>query len=429
MTLRLLKIGSMNTPRPRLRYILFCLAIGVIEADLVQQYYVTLDLTVPGHQHKGAASRKEMKRSFKTKWLNPNSQHLQRDNSPEENGTPTADAQPDLDDVPRSPEGSGNDGELETASKVQILGLHDKNPMVLYKGTIYSCRWASNIGTELLFTEHDPNSALPVLRHLPGNVDLLAASSSRIISSTVHVDPKHQSTEEPQRKRRKVASGKDPALMIPVGVQASDKRKNQAKFLQRLMEIKEDKGEEDEVTVYTLKKFSRVEWRAHLAQQRDDERSKMEKTVQKNKSAVSVQKAMERLTQLDREDEKAREIQEQWLLESKQQGTSRTRMKGRERTSHDVKLGADNYGTPRADGISYRATRPKATPQRWEMEGDGDEDEDEDEEDDDDLDDNMEDYQVGHDEDMAEEFYNEDVYGNEDAEGVDEDTQGAYEWS
>jgi hypothetical protein len=394
---------------------------------------VTLDLTTPDHKHKQGASGNELRKNFKIKWLNSNHEHT----SPKKRNTnPTPNASVELeapsqtprpvadnigDDAPRSPEGNGSDGEQGNGglANVQIMGLHSRNPIVSYKGDIYSCQWATNIGTELLFTEHDPDSTLPVLRHLPGHVDLLAASSTRIISNSIAVDPKSRTTVPPTSKKRKRAYGRDPTLLIPVGEQASDKRKNQAKFLQRLMEIKEDRGEEDEVTVYTEKKLSRNQWKKYLANNRSEERTKMQKIVQKNKSAGSVEMAKERLAVLDREDEKAKEVHERWLVESRLKGTGRIRIKGR--GFEDYGMSA-RKGTPgSANEMPYRETGFMPTPQRWEMEGDGDEN---------DLEEGMEDEAGEYDEDMAEDmFYDDEDLSEEVANGEDEDAQVAYGWS
>ncbi|KAJ8128116.1 hypothetical protein O1611_g5524 [Lasiodiplodia mahajangana] len=64
--------------------------------------------------------------------------------------------------------------------RVQILELHSENPIISYKGRVFSGQWSENTTTELLFTRHDEENPLPVLRHLDDGVDLLAASSARI---------------------------------------------------------------------------------------------------------------------------------------------------------------------------------------------------------------------------------------------------------
>lgn len=370
---------------------------------------MTLDLTNPDLNQRIA---NESKRTFKPRWVNSTGEYtarkVKRHQTPAQSQTPRRDAEDIGDDPPESPESTGPQEQQKAgASRVQIIGLHTRNPIVSYNGNVYSCQWASNIGTELLFTEHDPDSALPVLRQLPGHVDLLAASSCRIISNSVLVEPKARMAAPPKKKRR-TANGKDPTLIIPVGEQASEKRKGQARFLQRLMEIKEAKGEEDEVTVYTEKRRGRTEWKAYLVEKRKEERKKLEKIVRAHKSAGSVDKAKERLAELDREDERVKEVEEKWLLESHVKGKGRSRNNGgrkRKRMDED-ETGSVEQGTPYGESISM------PTPQRWEMEGVGDED-----------DEDMEDYQGEHDEDTGEEmFYDEDDYGDEDADGEDEDT-------
>jgi hypothetical protein len=161
---------------------------------------------------------------------------------------------------------------------VQICELHSKTPFVLFRGKYYKCQWHSNIGTELLFTKHDPDdpNPLPSLRTLTGDVDLLAASSLRIMSREVLLTPKETKVEKPRRSRLKV---KD--LAIDVGKGASAKRKKQAKFLEEFIKIKLELGELDGVTVHAVPRKSVWKWNDLVKEENMQEIQDLKKVVAK----------------------------------------------------------------------------------------------------------------------------------------------------
>ncbi len=386
---------------------------------------MTLDLTTSDLRGKQGASGNELKKHFKPQWLTSDVEPKRKKPRVQESthaggdaGTTAAGAQtprPDavdfFYDTQASPNIKDSQGERNARpAKVQILGLHTRNPIISYGGNVYSCQWASNVGTELLFTPHDPNSALPVLRHLAEDVDLLASSSSRIISKPIVLEPKPQKAAA--SKKRRAVGGKDPSLLIPVGDLASEKRKDQARFLQRMMEIKEERGEDDEVTVYTEKRLTRNQWKAHFANQRKKERAKMENIVRANKNVGGVDKAKARLAELDREEENVKELEARWVMESRVKGTGRTRIKGVgfENLGEMVKM--DGSGTGSVDQGAQRGemlSTPK--PQRWGIHGDGFGD----------VDELSEDNEQDSDADVARDILgDEDDYGDDDADPEDE---------
>ncbi|KAI1262731.1 hypothetical protein F5Y18DRAFT_397134 [Xylariaceae sp. FL1019] len=128
--------------------------------------------------------------------------------------------------------------------RVQILDLHTTEPMVSYKGRIFTGQWYTNTTTELLLTQHDPHIPLPFLRHLPDSVDLLAASSARI-----NVVEKKLKRSDQERKRALASMRTSAMILPPVDKNATEERIDQRNFLANLMAIKKRKGETDEVTV------------------------------------------------------------------------------------------------------------------------------------------------------------------------------------
>ncbi|RFU29798.1 hypothetical protein B7463_g6545, partial [Scytalidium lignicola] len=195
----------------------------------------------------------------------------------------------------------------ETASKVQILDLHSDNPIISYGGQVYSCEWAENIGTELLFTINDPENPLPVLRSLPEDVDLLGASSARILSTAVEIAPKGKSQDNQPSDRwtSKEHNRFVPGLSIPVSMAASDKRKSQAKFLEALMNIKQAKGEADKVTINLQKRQTSAAWKRQIQEQRNEERINLRKIIERGGRAADD--ALRRLKYMDEQDLQSRE--------------------------------------------------------------------------------------------------------------------------
>lgn len=152
---------------------------------------------------------------------------------------------------------------------IQIIDLETSNPLVAYKGHTFSCRWAENIGTELLYTQRNEADPLPGLRSLEDNVDLLAASSARLISTELKLEQKQKAMIRPS------TSSREPILNVPVSISVHSKappeKKVQANFLEQLAAIKKSKGEEDEVTVHAKRRRLPAEWRLAIEQQKQAE--------------------------------------------------------------------------------------------------------------------------------------------------------------
>jgi hypothetical protein len=146
------------------------------------------------------------------------------------------------------------------AEEIQILELHSKEPLVSYRNHVFRGSWCENIGTEMIFTPHDDNAPLQALRHLPQNMDLLAASSSRISfrEATLQAKDKEGIPEKiflgfgyseediPERYKR------NEGIYVHIGGDKSGQRQPQAHFLEDLIALKRKRGEEDEVTVLPL---------------------------------------------------------------------------------------------------------------------------------------------------------------------------------
>ncbi|GAB1315269.1 Transcription factor TFIIIC triple barrel domain-containing protein [Madurella fahalii] len=151
------------------------------------------------------------------------------------------------------------------AEEIQILELHSKEPVVSYRNHVFRGTWCENIGTEMIFTPHDDNAPLPALRNLNQNIDLLAASASRINFREATLLPREKdktsdraadmailgSTDDleediPERYKR------NGGIYVHIGGDKSGLRQPQAHFLEDLIALKRKRGETDEVTVQPL---------------------------------------------------------------------------------------------------------------------------------------------------------------------------------
>ncbi|KAF1973285.1 hypothetical protein BU23DRAFT_134242 [Bimuria novae-zelandiae CBS 107.79] len=79
----------------------------------------------------------------------------------------------------------------ESIGKIQIIGLHTENPLMMYNGQLLSCEWNKTIGTDLIFAKpnSDTDDASEPLRSLP-SVDLLATGSARLVARVARMRPK-----------------------------------------------------------------------------------------------------------------------------------------------------------------------------------------------------------------------------------------------
>jgi len=214
---------------------------------------------------------------------------------------------------PRDPEnGERNDNEEEDddseSKKIQIMELHSERPMIMFKERYYDCQWASNVGTEMLFIKHDPDdkNPLPVLRTLDGDVDLLAASSQRIMATEVIVEEKREKNTKSKTKKQRTKGRrlrlKD--LAIDVGPGADQERRETAKFLEELIYAKLERGELDAVTVDAQGRKSIWKWNEFVMVANRDRMNKLKKIIRKG--GEDAGEAVKQLAEIE-EEEKLRE--------------------------------------------------------------------------------------------------------------------------
>ncbi|KAI9836780.1 MAG: hypothetical protein M1819_000945 [Sarea resinae] len=230
-----------------------------------ETHYVTLDLsafTAPAKSKKpaGNAPRHD----------EPESKPSQSQDGRREDGDDNNDREPREATSSRMPQ---DDVEAPNVrDRIQVLGLHTPHPIISYQNRIYQGDWTSTIGTDLLFSK--PSSASKdALRSGPG-YDLVAASCAKIVGRQVHLvakedfrDRRPTQLEYAQAQETGVAEPARPsAVEIPVPPGASQGRRNQARFLERLMKAKQARGETDSVTIFSKRRNTGMGWRSQASE-------------------------------------------------------------------------------------------------------------------------------------------------------------------
>lgn len=203
----------------------------------------------------------------------------------------------------------------KSPSEIQLIDLHTKQPLVAWNGKIYDCKWADNIGSELLFIRHEADSDLPVLRNLPGDMDLLASSSTRIVGTPLSLEARAMARPKlsdilaaPVKGRQPNslrATAKDFKIYVPDA--SSNARKDQGEFLSRLAAVKHARGEEDKITLIAQSRVRNTGWRSAVDVQRGREKVALRKeyrhpdTPDERKHEI-----LERLREMKEEDEESR---------------------------------------------------------------------------------------------------------------------------
>ncbi|RFU79772.1 transcription factor tfiiic, tau55-related [Trichoderma arundinaceum] len=140
------------------------------------------------------------------------------------------------------------DPTTEPLEEIQILELHSRNPIISYRGRVFEGQWAEVIGTEAILADREAKDSvqLPALRHLPGGVDILGASSSRILTTEKILKPKVVQEDS------LAAIREEWNIRIPPGKDRTGERAQQLRFLENLIALKKKRGDKDEVTVYAM---------------------------------------------------------------------------------------------------------------------------------------------------------------------------------
>lgn len=192
-------------------------------------------------------------------------------------GAATQDQTASGDSPPLYPDEQSDDDDLQVPEtppqdEIQIMDLHTRKPIVSYQNQAFSCSWADMVGTELLFAHPEEHSDLPALRR-NNEYDLLSANRVKIIgkkgtlvaSSYGATGPVRQlppAAEQENPNPAAAAAGEEPASSAPNNRPTKRPHTNQARFLERLMDAKRARGENDIVrTVFNQKRSEEFESR------------------------------------------------------------------------------------------------------------------------------------------------------------------------
>lgn len=145
--------------------------------------------------------------------------------------------------------------ETPSSERIQILGLHTRNPIVSYHNQIFSCTWADQIGTELIFShpETEPETDPPGPLQQGPAFDLLAANSVKILGRRANITSSSGPGFVQEGGLESNAGVSAESLSTPpMGGSTGVPRRvvpqtYQGQFIQRLQDIKVAKGETDTV--------------------------------------------------------------------------------------------------------------------------------------------------------------------------------------
>lgn len=193
---------------------------------------------------------------------------------------------------------SGKPQDQSPQDRIQILDLHTRNPLISYHDRIYSCNWASTIGTDIFLASPESLSAVPgdgknvtPICNLP-NVSIIGTSCINLTARPITITTRNDASQpqltptNPTTNMPTVLTPLDPdppqpssptnpahsplappspsqnqPTRIPVSYTADSTTRAQASFLQSLMAIKAAKGETDQVTVHATKQNHGTGWR------------------------------------------------------------------------------------------------------------------------------------------------------------------------
>ena len=212
---------------------------------------MTLDLSEPLTR-----SRKKQKTSGNTTGTTPSATVSPLNTIPQTNH--------DREQIEIPISGTERQDDIGAQERIQIIDLHKENPIISYQNQIYTCQWATTIGTDLLLVSPSSDCPLPVLSGEKGFA-VLATAGIKLVGRPVQLVPRldvrNKKTpnnsilipDDHLNPQNGIEPHADDHIHIPVRADESRAKHNQARFLERLIAVKTIKGESDLVTVHTRK--------------------------------------------------------------------------------------------------------------------------------------------------------------------------------
>lgn len=262
--------GSTSTIRQKQRYnhhslLMHFSPIPKANSPTLQSFYLNLDLSSVHGPIRPPRRRQQQEDTI------PPTQH------PEEDGLPSSTPlQHTLENTTTSEPFTPletTDPEALTNERIQILGLHTCNPIVSYCDQLFSCTWADQIGTELIFAHPDAHAhhnetsnpgqgqgqPAPLLQG--PSFELLAANSVKILGRKANITSSASSGLAGE-----VQTGTSTGIATPISADDAQtstpsvprravQPSHQANFLARLQNIKAARGETDTVrTTFSMRR-------------------------------------------------------------------------------------------------------------------------------------------------------------------------------
>jgi len=159
-----------------------------------------------------------------------------------------------------------DDPGLNGPSNVQVLDLHTSNPIISYQDHVYSCSWVDMIGTNMFFTQPgmaEEYNVQPVLS--TDEFDLLGTSTIKLVGHRAHMKKSSKKRARPEddgkennnsnnvesaEPPRQDPEGRSLGTLTGTNPKRNARIKQQAKFLEKLIEIKDKRGHRDSVRAY-----------------------------------------------------------------------------------------------------------------------------------------------------------------------------------
>ncbi|CAK1367100.1 hypothetical protein CB0940_10427 [Cercospora beticola] len=203
-------------------------------------------------------------------------------------------------------------------SKLQILDLQTRNPLVKFDDGVYSCYWSTDLGTQF----HIAQAGATTQPRRAGTVlDVIGLSQTRLIGKPVTLTQKNfnangraQSTVpesdaadaqsndgDGQQEDAPVPLSNDPSqpLVIPRELCKNATAEAQASFLERLSQIKLKRGETDRVPMYSIRIHPDPKNKDELRKRAFDEEAARKKD-EEDATAERPRKRRKRLTAAER---------------------------------------------------------------------------------------------------------------------------------
>lgn len=153
--------------------------------------------------------------------------------------------------------------------RLQLIDLHGDNPVLSFDNSLFTCQWATDVGTSLYLTPPQPDTdpEHPPLRSTP-SFNLLGTSFARLVAIPATITPRAAPPNEYQappplpnpqlyttQEGDIIKHADSGALEIQLPSTASASKVAQARFLERLSAIKASRGDKDIVPTANIKIF------------------------------------------------------------------------------------------------------------------------------------------------------------------------------